>query len=490
MRGLSCCGSRKAVAGHLMRRPTRTLRSQLIAAFVIATLVPLGATMWIASSLLDRSLGYATTQDLDALSRRLEDTGRLFYQREREALMRDVRTGQPVASTHQTSNASSWPDAVRAFWDSDESERVVLAGDGGGRLDLLRRTSLGVEVFSRDLGGIRMQELAQALGRSREVVDSVSSRDLRRGFTRTLLLLVAGVWLASLVPLLLIAHRVSSPMRQLTAGLTAFARGDWDHRLDSGRDDEVGRAVAAFNDMAEQLRRNRERLTYLTQMSSWQSLARKTAHELKNSLTPIRLTVEEMLARQPPSDRGFMQQAAQIVVSEIETLEQRVRAFSEFASEPPVVIDTFDVDALIAERVALLKPAHPTIRYTVDRTPASSCVRGSVDLVKGILTNLLENAADAAGASGEVLVVTTTRGSDVVIEIHDSGSGLSEEARRTLFEPTITFKKHGMGLGLSIARKNALVLGGDVATIPGRLSGAAFRVTLPAAFTGPEVPSS
>ena len=81
--------------------------------------------------------------------------------------------------------------------------------------------------------------------------------------------------------------------------------------------------------MAEQLRRSRERLVYLTQMSSWQSLARKTAHELKNSLTPIRLTVEEMVARQPPADRAFMQQAAQIVICEIETLERRVRAFSE-----------------------------------------------------------------------------------------------------------------------------------------------------------------
>ena len=88
--------------------------------------------------------------------------------------------------------------------------------------------------------------------------------------------------------------------------------------------------------MAEQLRRSRERLVYLTQMSSWQSLARKTAHELKNSLTPIRLTVEEMVARQPHADRVFMQQAAQIVISEIETLERRVRAFSEFAREPPV----------------------------------------------------------------------------------------------------------------------------------------------------------
>src|SRR6185503_14973770 len=100
--------------------------------------------------------------------------------------------------------------------------------------------------------------------------------------------------------------------------------------------DEVGRAVAAFNHMADQLEESRDRLVHLTRMASWQSLARKTAHELKNSLTPIRLTVEEMQARQPVAELAFMDQALHIVVSEIESLERRVRAFSEFASEPPV----------------------------------------------------------------------------------------------------------------------------------------------------------
>jgi nitrogen fixation/metabolism regulation signal transduction histidine kinase len=297
----------------------------------------------------------------------------------------------------------------------------------------------------------------------------------------TLLLLVAAVWLISLAPLLFIAHRISSPIRQLTAGLTDFAAGQWDRRLERGREDEVGRAVDAFNDMAEQLRRSRERLVYLTQMSSWQSLARKTAHELKNSLTPIRLTVEEMLARQPLSDRAFMDQAVQIVVSEIETLERRVRAFSEFASEPPVNPEVFDLNVLIAERVALLRPAHPGTAYSFKLDVRGPRVHAGTDLVKGILTNLLENAAEAAGPGGTVMTVSHWHGGQVVVEVHDSGPGLSDEARRTLFEPTITFKKRGMGLGLSIARKNALLLGGDITLIKGELSGAGFRLTLPAA---------
>ena len=74
-------------------------------------------------------------------------------------------------------------------------------------------------------------------------------------------------------------------------------------------------------------------------------------------------------------------------------------------------------------------------------------VHAGADLVKGILTNLLENAADAAGPNGSVLTITRLQGDQVVVEVHDSGPGISEEASRTLFEPTITFKKHGMGLG-------------------------------------------
>jgi two-component system nitrogen regulation sensor histidine kinase NtrY len=458
----------------------RSLRSRLVAAFLVATLLPLGATIWITTSLLDRSLGYATTEELDTLSRTLESAMRRFYDRERQSLKADAVAGRLTAMPYAADDAGTWPDAVRSFWDSGEPERFTLAGPGGDRLDYLTRTAQRVDVFSRQLGGIHMQELGDQLRAARELVGSREGRDLRRGFTLTLWLLVALVWLVSLAPLFFIAHRVSRPMQELTAGLTRFAGGDWDQRLASTRDDEVGRAVAAFNHMAEQLRRSRERLVYLTQVSSWESLARKTAHELKNSLTPIRLTVEEMVARQPQSDRAFMQEAAQIVVSEIETLERRVRAFSEFASEPAVDAEALDVNAVVSERVALLTPAHPDTTYRCRLDPRTPRAWAGTDLVKGILSNLLVNGAEAAGPGGIVETTTRLEGREVVIEVHDSGPGLGDEAARTLFAPTITFKKHGMGLGLSIAKKNALRMGGDLTLIPGSLGGAAFRVTLPA----------
>ena len=467
------------------------LRNRLIAAFVAATVLPLAATIWISTSLLDRSLGYATTGELDRLSRTLEATVRQFYQHEREALKQDAIAGRVTPTTYTVANPTAWPAPVRAFWDSGEAERFGLSGSSGDRVDYMRRredpANRGVELYGRDLRGIQMAQLTNQLRQTRALVDSIEGRDLRRGFTLTLLLLLGAAWLASLAPLIYIAHRISQPIQQLTAGLNDFAAGDWSRRVETGRDpdddarDEVERAVGAFNRMADQLRQSRERLVHLTRMASWQSLARKTAHELKNSLTPIRLTVEEMLARHPPADRAFMDQAVQIVVSEIDALERRVRAFSEFGTEPPVNPEILDINAIVAERVSLLRPAHPETAYHLRLDERGPRVHADADLVKGILTNLLQNAAEAAGPGGSVRALTRADATAVLIEVHDSGPGLRQDASATLFEPTITFKRHGMGLGLSIARKNALLSGGDITLVGGELGGAAFRVTLPAA---------
>ncbi len=467
------------------------LRNRLIAAFFASTLVPLAATVWITTSLLDRSLQYATTGELDRLSRTLEATVRQFYQRERDALKHDALAGRATATTYAFSEAARWPEPVRAFWESAETERFGVSGPGGDRVEYMRRVDGpgdrdGVESYSRDLGGIRMEHLSAELRETRRLVDTIDARDLRRGFTFALLVLLGAAWIVSLLPLVVIAHRISQPIQQLTAALTDFAAGDWSRRIDTrnGRDaprDEVGRAVDAFNRMADQLEESRDRLVHLTRMASWQSLARKTAHELKNSLTPIRLTVEEMQARQPMPDRGFIDHAVQIVVSEIESLERRVRAFSEFASEPPVNPEVLDVNALVTERVALLRRVHPETVCDLRLDERRPRILASADLVKGILTNLLQNAAEAAGPGGTILVRTHEEDERVFMDVHDSGPGLSKEASATLFEPTITFKKEGMGLGLSIARKNAMLSGGDVAVVQGALGGAAFRVTLPAA---------
>ena len=461
------------------------LRNKLILIFLAATTVPWMATLWITTSLLDYSLSNRPTRELDEISRSLQKTGREFYRQACEDLKTAALAGLVAPQTYAEPGESAWPEPLRSFWASGDAESFVRGGSDGDRIDYFVRRPGEALIYSRPLG-ISMNRLFTQYRNARELVNEEKSRNLRRGLLYAWVLLASSVWLASLVILAFLAHRVSGPIQQLTAGLSELAAGNFKVRLKSRRDDEIGRAIEAFNHTADELERNRERLIYLTQLASWEMLARKMAHEVKNSLTPIRLTVEEMVARSSGADRRFLEQAAQIVVEEVESLERRVRAFSQFSAEPPVLPRELDVNALVEDRVAFLKTGHPEINYTLRLEHSSPRAVADEDLVKGILVNLLENAAQAAGSGGNVLAVTQVSNGNVAVEVHDSGPGLSEQARRTLFQPTISFKKNGMGLGLSIARKSALLSGGDIEAVAGELGGAAFRLVLPNGSHGAE----
>jgi two-component system, NtrC family, nitrogen regulation sensor histidine kinase NtrY len=456
------------------------LRTKLILVFLAATLVPLAAILWISMALLAHSLDYAVaTEDLDRLSKSLETVAREYYRQAREGLRAEAASGRLEAQKFAADARGDWPAYLQQFWESPDNERFQLSEPAGDQLNYFVRRGAEAWVYTKSLNGVRMEELSRQYRQTRSQIDSLRQRDLRRGFTYTLILLSAIIWILALAGVIYLAHRISRPIQELTAGLFRLAGGDFEVRLQSGRQDEIGRAVQAFNHTADHLQQSRDRLVYLTQIASWQMLARKMAHELKNSLTPIRLTVEEMLARQPDADRPFMEQAAQVVIGEVESLEKRVRAFSEFAAEPAARPAALDFNALLEERVQFLQVAHPDVAYEIGLDANLPAGWADADQAKGILTNLLENAAEAAASGGKVLCTTGVSEGKIQVEVHDSGPGLSAEARSSLFEPSISFKKGGMGLGLSISRKNALLAGGDLQAIGGRLGGAGFRLLLP-----------
>jgi nitrogen fixation/metabolism regulation signal transduction histidine kinase len=460
------------------------LRHKLVLVFLAATLLPLAAILWMSSALMSRSLAFIATDDVAALAQSLEQVGREYYQLARQRLKDDADAGRVEAQRLGAPSRSAWPQALRQFWESGDAERFILSEPAGDRLQYAVRRGEELWLYTASLDGVRMAEITRTIAETRARAGDLRQRDLPRGFTLALALSSALVWTLSLAVVLYLSVRISRPIQELTTGLGQVAAGRFETRLrPAASRDEIAQAVAAFNATADRLQRNRERLVYLTQVASWQMLARKMAHELKNSLTPIRLTVEEIVARQPLADPEFFARAAAIVVDEVTSLERRVRAFSEFAAEPEARPSRLDLGALARERVALLGAAHQGVGYqvrAVEGAPAA-WAWADADQVKGILTNLLENAAEAAGDGGSVRVIIARAGADAVVEVHDSGPGVSAEARRRLFEPSISFKKHGMGLGLAISRKNALLAGGDLSLVEGQLGGAAFRLVLPSA---------
>src|ERR1700730_15997971 len=337
---------RSAPPGRTWDARANRLRNRLILIFLAATLLPLAATVWITTSLLEYSVEYSSTTELDTIAKSLLLTGREYYQHMSDDLKKSAASGERQPEKFVSSDRARWPEEVKAFAAGDEPEGFAHAGTQGNRLDYLVRHGDEVWVYSASLGEIGLDAISSQIAEANTLVERAKGLDLRRGLKLVYVLLAASVWLVSL------AHRISRPIQQLTAGLTNLSAGDLSARVAVERDDEIGRAIQAFNRMAGRLQESTERLVYMRQLASWQALARKTAHEVKNSLTPIRLTVEEMLARSAESDRPFIEQAAQIVVDEIEPLERRVRAFSQFAAEPPVQPAAVDVNSLLQERIA------------------------------------------------------------------------------------------------------------------------------------------
>ena len=272
------------------------------------------------------------------------------------------------------------------------------------------------------------------------------------------LLLAALFWLVSLVLLVYLAHRISRPVQQLTAGLGELAAGNLAARIGTTRDDEIGRAIQAFNHMAERLEESTERLVYLGQLASWQTLARKMAHEVKNSLTPIRLTVEEMMARYDEADRGFMEQATQIVVDEIESLERRVRAFSQFAAEPPVRPAELDVNALLEERIAFLGTAHPEVAYERRLAGGLPPRDGRPRFDQGDSHQSARERGRGRRRGGRILGVTAAENGRVAIEVHDSGPGIERAGARLALSTHHFVQEEGHGAGaFHRAQKRAAV---------------------------------
>jgi len=455
----------------------KTLRGKLLSMWLMVTIIPLTLTLWLGHRLIDRSLSLAPIVELDRVSAHLRAAAREHYQAQSIALQQDIDGSKVQPQQYKLDARARWPEHVAEFWASGETQRIRVTGSKGNQLELAKKIPGGVAVYRRELK-LSLTEIEREYAAARKRVEQAHSGDVRRGSTTLFLLLASLPWLASLGVLIWAVRRMSRPIQHLTKGLRQVGSGVQNVRLSPSGPEEVSQAMEAFNGMAAELESSRERLLYLTRIESWQALARKMAHEVKNSLTPIRLTVEELAARNGSADAQFHKQVSEIIVEEVGSLERRVRAFSELAAEPPVEMQEVPLGRMIAERITLLQPAYGAVRWREELPGELGCVRADEDLLRAIFTNLLENAAEACAQGGEVAVRGRREGKRVFVSVNDSGPGLQESARAALFEPSISFKPGGMGIGLSIARKSALLCGGDITLSSGSLPGACFEVQL------------
>jgi two-component system, NtrC family, nitrogen regulation sensor histidine kinase NtrY len=315
-------------------------------------------------------------------------------------------------------------------------------------------------------------------------------------------LLSAGLGGAALVITvllgLLVSTRMTRDLDELVVGAQAASRGDLDHQVPVRTRDEIGAVADAFNTMMSDLRESKEKLVIAERVAAWQEIARRLAHEIKNPLTPIQMSVETLRktrANQHPSFDEIFEESTHTVLEEAARLKRIVSEFAEFARLPKPEKRRTDLNEVVNGAVSLYQGS-----VTIERELAGNLphIEADRDQVSQVLLNLLENARDALpkadGASARIRVQTRVvrPGRSLALVVEDSGPGIASEARDRIFTPYYTTKhaSGGTGLGLAIVHRIVSDHGGRITVADSPLGGARFVIELPIAGSGGELGAS
>jgi two-component system, NtrC family, nitrogen regulation sensor histidine kinase NtrY len=284
-----------------------------------------------------------------------------------------------------------------------------------------------------------------------------------------------------------VTERVTRPVERLADGARSVASGDWSVRVEAATSDEIGDLARAFNQMTEQLIAQQGRAIQAERVAAWRELARRLAHELKNPLFPLQITIENLQrarASDPAQFEEVFRESTATLLAELAQLKTIIGRFSDFARMPPPVLESVNVNEVAGGVVKLFagqfeRNGSGRIDLSTEFDPALEPIQADPEQLGRALRNLILNAMDAMPDGGTLRV--STRGSEdgVRIEVSDSGQGLTAEECERLFTPYYTTKQHGTGLGLAIVQSVVSDHRGRIAVTsePGR--GTAFIVDLP-----------
>jgi two-component system, NtrC family, nitrogen regulation sensor histidine kinase NtrY len=234
--------------------------------------------------------------------------------------------------------------------------------------------------------------------------------------------------------------------------------------------------VAVFDDITEIMRAQK--------MAAWREVARRIAHEIKNPLTPIKLSAQRIRKKyldRLAEDGQVLDECTQTIITQVEEMKALVDAFSQFARMPATRPRQNDLNDIVRETLALYKEAHKNITYGFMEDRDLPPINLDREQIKRVLINLLENAVDAIGDSGSVEIKTAflAEQAKARLVIADTGRGVTPEAKDRIFEPYYSTKKGGTGLGLTIVTTIISDHHGDIRVFNNEPTGTKFVIDLP-----------
>jgi two-component system, NtrC family, nitrogen regulation sensor histidine kinase NtrY len=344
----------------------------------------------------------------------------------------------------------------------------------------------------------------QGIGEDRPLLGILLIGNSRRAYVelkrriRDSALLVAGLGIVLAILLSSwAAARVTRPVEQLAQATQDVASGNWSARVDVSGSDEVAKLAEAFNHMTSELLAQKERLVQAERVAAWRELARRLAHELKNPLFPLQLTVENLVRARAQGSGNFdevLDESARTLLAEITNLKTIIGRFSDFSKMPAPQFEPVQINEILRDSVRLFQAqlqapgrAHVTVQLDLDDRLGS--IDADPELLHRAISNLVLNAADAMPNGGTLTLRSRGHGQKVTIAVSDTGTGLTREECERIFTPYYTSKQHGTGLGLAIVQSVISDHGGTIGVQSGLGHGTMFTIELPKDCMGAAVRS-
>ncbi|MEO6067355.1 MAG: HAMP domain-containing sensor histidine kinase [Gemmatimonadales bacterium] len=378
-------------------------------------------------------------------------------------------TGAVLVSWALTLQNSSTAEAMRtAVAASGNSGRVLIQTLDTTRLTRAERKALADHAAA----------LSTVLSRTQQI--SAYSKYLGAAATALLLLLGAIIVYAGTRIAGHLSRQLSRPIGELVEW-TGFIRRREPLPTEPPKKGapEFGVLRDALRGMADELDVGRERELEATRLRAFREVARRVAHEMKNPLTPMRFAVTQ-LSRSATPDQI---EALEVLTTESGRLEQLAREFADFGRLPEGPAAEVDLRELLEELIRTSLPPEVTTLVVAD--PATPRVMGHLDPLRRAFSNVLRNGAEAQGGAGELRVTITPRNGGAEVRIADRGPGIRSSDRERIFQPYVTTKKDGTGLGLALVRQTVEVHGGTVSVEENAGGGAVFVFRIPAMFSPP-----
>jgi two-component system nitrogen regulation sensor histidine kinase NtrY len=276
--------------------------------------------------------------------------------------------------------------------------------------------------------------------------------------------------------------RFGRPLRELSRAAAAVSNGNLDVAVNAGSQDEIGELAQSFNDMVTKLKESRNELAKHERESAWKEMAKQVAHEIRNPLTPIKLSmqhVRQAFKDNAPEREEILERVIQTVIEQIETLSRIALEFSNFAKLPENKYERVEIGSLLRETINLFTEVRD-IEFVLKLWPQPLTLLADRDKLRGVFVNIVKNAIQAIEGKGSITLETMLENRACIVRIADTGPGISDEVRSKIFEPNFSTKSEGMGLGLAIAKRVIEEHGGRIECSSERGKGTTFEIRLPA----------